>query len=154
MPTLPRPDSTPLEAQVAPLLELLKLATLISRPMRVDLADPQGLSINELRVLMCIAGEGPIAGHAIAEVMAIPPMNVSRALAALQQRDWVERVPNPGNARLRPMRLSAAGIAAYRAMLPDLAGIAGHLFQDLDAGQRTLLQTFLEAITRRTKGPD
>ena len=45
------------------LVWMLKFASLISRPMRDGVADPAGLSANELRLLMALSGEGESAGH-------------------------------------------------------------------------------------------
>lgn len=127
-----RAHLTTLPANVQTLLHLLKFASLINRPMQSDLAEKHQLTIHEVRVMMCVSGEAPIGGQAIADMMAMPPMNVSRALASLNQRGWTEPVPEAGNRRLRPVRLSAAGWDVYRHMMPDIATIADHLLQGMD----------------------
>ncbi|HEX7759330.1 MAG TPA: MarR family transcriptional regulator [Caulobacteraceae bacterium] len=121
---------------VALLIELLKLASIIGRPMKEAVADPHELSTNELRVLMCLAGEGPLAGQDISMIMSIPPMNVSRALAVLSERGWTEQASNKGNRRRRPVQLSPAGWQAYRALLPDVRLVARRLFASLEREER------------------
>lgn len=118
------------------LIELLKLASLINRPMREDVAEPNQLSINELRVLMCLGGEGPLAGQDVSQLMSMPPMNVSRALAALEARGWTERVSNRANRRRRPVQLSEAGWIAYRALIPDVRSVARRLLAGLGKAER------------------
>ena len=77
---------------------MLKFASLISRPMRDGVADPAGLSSNELRILMALSGEGESAGHYLAELMGMHAMNVSRALASLHAMGLVEPVKQPRTA--------------------------------------------------------
>ena len=121
------------------LMQLLKLASIISRPMRDEVAAHSALSVNELKVLMCLSGEGAMAGQDIADVMSMAPMNVSRALAALRRLGWIERIASRENRRRKPFQLSAAGWKAYAAMLPDLRSVAQHLFAPLDRAERRVL---------------
>lgn len=111
---------------------LLKFSSLINWPMQHDVASQHKLTLNEVRVMMCIFGEGPLGVQAIADIMAMPPMNVSRSLSALHERGWTDPVPVPGNKRLRPMQLSAAGLSAYHEMLPTFEAISDTLFSGLD----------------------
>lgn len=115
-------------AALEPLLvKLLKLAAMISRPMEDGVAAPNGLSLNELRILMCLHGEGACAGHDITDLMAIPPMNVSRAFATLTQRGWIEPAVDPNNRRRRPVKLSAEGTRACLRMEADIDKVAHDL---------------------------
>jgi DNA-binding MarR family transcriptional regulator len=128
------------------LLQFLKLASIISRPMQDEVSERNGLSVNELRVLMCLSGEGAMAGQDIAHVMSMAPMNVSRALAALKRLGWIERVASKGNRRRKPYQLSAAGWKAYAGMLPDIRGVARHLFEPLDRAERRSLTGVFERL--------
>jgi DNA-binding MarR family transcriptional regulator len=118
------------------LIALLKLASMISRPMREGVAIPHGLSTNELRVLMCVGGEGPVAGHDISEMMSIPPMNVSRALAELDGRGWIKRVENDDNRRRRPVELSDEGWEALGSVIPDVREVAQFVLSTVRKGDR------------------
>lgn len=131
------------------LIAVLKLASVISRPMREAVATPHGLSTNELRVLMCIGGEGPVAGHDIAETMSIPPMNVSRALAELDERGWLKRVDNGDNRRRRPVELNDAGWEALGLMIPDVRDIAQHIFSPIRKGDRSRLLDLVNRINKQ-----
>lgn len=128
------------------LIALLKLSSIINRPMRDGVAVKHGLSTNELRVLMCIGGEGPVAGHDISETMGIPPMNVSRALAALDDRGWLERVDNDDNRRRRPVSLNDAGWDALGSMIPDVRNIAEQFFATIRKGERGKLLEMVEKV--------
>jgi DNA-binding MarR family transcriptional regulator len=111
---------TSVDPNVDLLIQLLKLASLINRPMQEGVAGPNEIGLNELKIVICLGGEGAMAGHDITELVAMPPMNVSRALAALVSRGWIEPAIDRANLRRKPFRLSAAGWAAYRAMTPDV----------------------------------
>lgn len=121
------------------LILLLKLSSLISGPMDDGVAAPNGIAINELRIIMCLGGEGALAGHEISELMAIPPMNVSRALASLSARGWLEPVVDPANRRRKPVQLSDSGWAAYSAMTPDVRAVAQTLLAGLGKVERATL---------------
>jgi DNA-binding MarR family transcriptional regulator len=125
------------------LVQLLKLSSLINGPMQDGVADPGQISLNELKIMMCLGGEGALAGHDITEIMAIPPMNVSRALANLRQRGWIEPVVDGANRRRKPVQLSAAGWNAYAAMLPDVAGVSDYLLSALTQSE---LKSFANAV--------
>ncbi|MEN9718587.1 MAG: hypothetical protein RIQ99_1465 [Pseudomonadota bacterium] len=68
------------------LIRLLKLGSFINAPMKDGVCDPSGVSQIELKVMMALAGEGDLAGHDLVEIMGVPAMNVSRALATLRER--------------------------------------------------------------------
>jgi DNA-binding MarR family transcriptional regulator len=124
------------EGEVGLLVMLLRLASILNRPMRDGVADPEGLSVNELKITMALGGEGEMAGHELAEVMGMQPMNVSRALATLSDIGWVEQVHDTANRRRKPYRLSAAGWDAHKAMGPEVKAVADFLFHALNAKEK------------------
>jgi len=134
--------------EIGLLVAMLRFASLISRPMRGGVADPAGFSSNELRILMALSDEGESAGHDLAELMGMHAMNVSRALASLHDMGLVEQVENSDNRRRKPHRISAHGAAAYVAMEPLIAQIAGFLFGALTAGERQQLKRILAKLDR------
>ena len=131
------------------LVAMLKFASLISRPMRDGVADPAGLSSNELRILMALTGEGESAGHYLAELMGMHAMNVSRALASLHAMGLVEPVRHRGNRRRKPYRVSARGAAAHVALEPNIAQVARFLFGALTAQERSGLKRILAKLDRQ-----
>jgi DNA-binding MarR family transcriptional regulator len=121
------------------LVGLLKMCSLVNRPMDMGVASHHGLSLNELRVMMCLSGEGVLAGHEISDLMSIPPMNVSRALVQLLEKGWVEPVVDESNRRRKPVRISGAGWEAYRAMTPDIRAVADQLLDPLGPDDRAAM---------------
>ncbi len=136
------------------LASLLKLSGLISRPMLGAVAAPRGMSLNELRVLMCLGGEGALAGHMISELMSIQPMNVSRAIASLLERGWIEKVQDAADRRHRPVRLSQSGLTELHALSVDLDAVAGIVFSGLSARDMNTLGKILgKVVTNIEKWP-
>jgi DNA-binding MarR family transcriptional regulator len=131
------------------LIALLRLASVINRPMRDGVADPEGLSLNELRILMALGGEGELAGHDLAEVMGMQPMNVSRALATLNDLGLAEEADDPANRRRKPYRLSEQGWQRHAAMGSEIAHVAGFIFGTLKSSERAALGKILDKLNAR-----
>jgi DNA-binding MarR family transcriptional regulator len=141
--------TSPTEAQVELLFELLKLSSFINGPMQDGVATPNDLALNQLKIALCLGGEGALAGHEIADIMGLAPMNVSRALASLQERGWIEPVDDPGNRRRKPFQLSTLGWENHRAMQPEFGAVAAYLFNGLGARERTVMLTASRKIVDR-----
>jgi DNA-binding MarR family transcriptional regulator len=139
-------------SDVGLLLALLKLGSIIGMPMKDEVADPNGLSTNDLRVLMCLGGEGALSGREIATIMSMTPMNVSRALTRLEELKWTEPVSRTGDRRRRSVQLSADGWRAYGAMLPDVRRVARRLFETLNRAERGALAQVFERLIDRIEG--
>lgn len=133
---LPQTSSAEAEPQFDQLVRLLKLGTFVNSPMKDGVCDPSGISQIELKVMMALAGEGNLAGHDLVEIMGVPAMNVSRALAALRERGWIEDAVDPDNRRRKPVRLSAAGLAVYDKLHPAVETVAQALLGGLSAAQQ------------------
>src|SRR5688572_29336303 len=114
-------------SDLALLIRLLKLGSLINTPMVDGVCEPSGISQIKLKVLMALSGEGELAGHDLVEIMGMPAMNVSRALAALRARRWIEDCADPDNRRRKPVRLTPAGRDAFDRLAPLLGTVAAAL---------------------------
>lgn len=132
---VPAPENVETESYRL-LVQLLKLGSFVNGPMKDGVCDPCGVSQIEMKVLMALAGEGDLAGHDLVEIMGVPAMNVSRALAALREHGWIEDARDPDNRRRRPVRLSEAGWTKYREMMPALEQVASALLADLSPRQQ------------------
>ena len=141
-PFSPDPPPDPL----ALMIRLLKLGSFVNMPMKEAVCDPAGLTPTELKVLMALAGEGPLAGHDVVGITGMPAMNVSRAISALSRRGWIEEARDPVNRRRRPVTLSDAGRAAYAGIERDVAALAGAVLSGIDEGQQRDFAKAADAI--------
>ncbi len=142
----------PENSDVALLIAMLRFATLINSPMRDGVAIPAGVAPNELKIIIALGGEGERAGHELAELMGMQPMNVSRALATLSERGWVEEVIDHNNRRRKPHRLSEAGWRAYRDMEPRIEEVATFLFSTLEPNERAGMSAVLDKLYDQVMG--
>lgn len=124
------------EGNFANLIELLKLATQISRPMLAEVAAPHGVSLNELRVLMSLAGEGKLAAHQVSDLTGLPAMAVSRAVFALVEAGRLVETRDAANRRRKLLALTPHGYAFYEAVAPDVQRVALRLFESLTGVER------------------
>lgn len=137
---------------IAPLISLLKAATRIGGPMRDGVAEPEQLSVTELRILLALGGEGAMAGHEMADYMAIQPMNISRALARMAEAGLVEAEDNSGNRRRKPYRLTAIGQARFEGLEARMRAVADFTFGGMSAEERALAGQLLDRIDQQLTG--
>ncbi len=131
--------SGPVPDDLALLIRLLKLGSLINTPMIDGVCEPSGISPIELKVLIALSGEGDLAGHDLVEIMGMPAMTVSRALALLRGRGWIEDCADPENRRRKPVRLTVAGRDATDRLSPLLEAVARDLLAGLARAERQRL---------------
>ncbi|GHC95846.1 MarR family winged helix-turn-helix transcriptional regulator [Novosphingobium pokkalii] len=136
LPEPPRNAMDGVDEDAALLVDLLKLATFVSNPMRTGVAEPLDLAPTDLRIILALGGEGELAGHELSDIMGVPPMNVSRALVALHHKGLVEPGEDLRNRRRKPFRLSAAGRALFDRTVPAMAEVSRQLFTDFNARDR------------------
>ena len=136
---------------VTMLIDLLKVATQISRPMRDDVADPENVSVTELRIILALGGEGALAGHDLAEMMAMQPMNVSRALVTLLELGLIEQIDNCENKRRKPYRLSKAGDIKFAGMTQRMAHVSEFVFAVFDEHEIKVVKSILEKMDRHLR---
>jgi DNA-binding MarR family transcriptional regulator len=144
MPNSPLPGAVP--DDLALLIRLLKLGSLINTPMIDGVCEPSGISPIELKVLIALTGEGDLAGHDLVEIMGMPAMTVSRAIAQLRGRGWVEDCADPDNRRRKPVRLTAAGRDATDRLAPLLEATASALVGGLTKADRQRLAQIADKL--------
>jgi DNA-binding MarR family transcriptional regulator len=139
------------QSKVETLISLLKVATRIANPMRDGVADPESVTTIELRVILLLGGEGALAGHELANYMAVQPMNISRALVRLSQLGLLEIVDNTGNRRRKPYQLTPAGSLTYHNILGRMARVADFVFDGLDAKAHDQAANLLQRLDEQLK---
>jgi DNA-binding MarR family transcriptional regulator len=135
--------------QIRLLIGVLKFGTLLDRPMLEGVATPERIGLNELRILLSIAGERKATGAHLARLLSIPRMNVSRALKIMDDLGWLIEVPDANNRRRKPYSLSEKGKQALQSMAPEFESIASHVFEDLTLAERIVLQSVLDKMSKR-----
>ena len=90
---------------------------------------------------------GPLAVGALARRMGVSQQAASKAAAELERLGYVERAPDPADARVRRLALSARGRAAVEAGRAARAAVADELAGVLGPRRaETLRRTLLDAL--------
>jgi DNA-binding MarR family transcriptional regulator len=97
---------------------LNRLAEDVSRNFSKLYRDRFGLTRPEWRLLATLGQYGTMTATAVGQHSAMHKTKVSRAVAALAQRHWLIRTPDEADRRIEHLRLTSAGVAAYREMVP------------------------------------
>ena len=77
------------------------------------------------------------------------PMNVSRSLATLLERGWIEQAGDQKNRRRKPYRLSEVGKQSLVAMFPGVGDVAQFLFSGTDTREIVDLTARVEQLVNR-----
>jgi DNA-binding MarR family transcriptional regulator len=102
-----------------------------------------------LRIVLALGGEGELAGHELSDIMGVPPMNVSRAIAALTQRGLVEPGQDKSNRRRKPVRLTGAGQQLFAQTIPSMSRVGNDLFKGVPQRDRDAFRRVAAAVLAR-----
>lgn len=115
---------------------LNRLAEDVSRNFSKIYNDRFGLTRPEWRLLATLGQYGTMSATAVGQHSAMHKTKVSRAVTALQQRHWLTRMPDEADRRIEHLRLTNAGLAAYREMVPLAKAFEAKLLAALPTADR------------------
>ncbi|BEV14660.1 MarR family transcriptional regulator [Herbaspirillum sp. DW155] len=133
--------------------QLAQLAEAVSRSVASVYADRFGLSRDEWRILAALAEEGQMQASDLVPHTSLDKMQVSRALARMEQAGLVVRQPSPEDARARLVKPTAQGRKLYRKIVPMVQEREAHLLQTLSRAEREVLMRAMETIRERASHP-
>lgn len=136
----------------APLEALLALsATQAAAARRLDaiLGGHHGLSFAELRLLRALAAgrDGGTRPTDLAQALEVSASGVTRAVLPLEKRGIVRRHPDPADARVSRVALTAAGRTLTADASATAAEAAARLMRRLSLGQTRQLERLLGEIS-------
>ncbi|GAA1671413.1 MarR family winged helix-turn-helix transcriptional regulator [Fodinicola feengrottensis] len=76
-----------------------------------EMYDTEGLSPSQTAVLSRLDKTGPASASALAAAEGVRPQSMAATLAALDQRDLIDRQPDPHDGRRQVISVSEAGLA-------------------------------------------
>jgi len=110
--------------------------------------DRYGMLRNEWRVMFHLGAYGPMTARAICDRAHMHKTKISRAVAALERRRFLRRVPQATDRRSAMLHLTGAGRAAY----DDLAAVArdhdARLTRGMSDSELALLRRVLIRLAR------
>lgn len=113
-----------------------------------------GLSAAQWRLLGQLLREGPSTQTALAALLAVEPISVSRLLDRMEQGGWLTREPHPEDRRARIVVASDKA----RRIAPEAKAIIEAIYEEALTGlgddERRAFQTALLKITENLKASD
>ncbi len=98
---------------------LLLLVNLIAKPFFGHIDKRYGLTLNEWRIMMTLAGRPGISISGVCEHSGMHIMNVSRGVRSMARKGYVERSVDPADRRRTNLRLSDEGLVVFQEILPS-----------------------------------
>ncbi|UOQ56785.1 MarR family transcriptional regulator [Leucobacter allii] len=89
----------------------------------------------------------------IAEASRTTPASVSSLLQGLERRGYIERRPDPANARIKRVHPTAEGIAVISGFDTAAADVERAVLAPLTAGEQDALRILLQKITEELPRP-
>lgn len=129
--------------------QLAQLAEAVSRSVAAVYADRFGLNRDEWRILAALAEEGQMQASDLVPHTSLDKMQVSRALARMEQDGLVTRQPSPDDARARLVKPTAQGRKLYRKIVPMVQAREAYLLQALEHSECEALLRAMEKIRTR-----
>ncbi|NQE51694.1 MarR family winged helix-turn-helix transcriptional regulator [Herbaspirillum rubrisubalbicans] len=129
--------------------QLAQLAEAVSRSVASVYADRFGLTRDEWRILAALAEEGQMQASDLVPHTSLDKMQVSRALARMEEAGLVLRQPSPEDARARIVKPTAQGRKLYRKIVPMVEEREAFLLQALSRTEREALMSAMEKVRAR-----
>ncbi|MFJ3055456.1 MarR family winged helix-turn-helix transcriptional regulator [Herbaspirillum sp. NPDC087042] len=129
--------------------QLAQLAEAVSRSVATVYADRFGLSRDEWRILAALAEEGQMKATDLVPHTSLDKMQVSRALAKLEEAGLILREPSADDARARIVKPTAQLRRLYKKIVPMVEEREAYLLAALSKAEREVLVTAMEKIRQR-----
>lgn len=110
------------------------------------------LTLNAVRVLMHIGAQPGLTQRELVEHSHADKAQIARLLAQLQQHGWLTRRPDPEDARLRRLHLSARGTRLFVQLQAVQGRIASTLLRRIPAAQQRQLLALLQQVRANNGG--
>lgn len=105
-----------------------------------------GLSAAQWRLLGHLLREGPLTQTALAALLEIEPISVSRLLDRMEQGGWVRREPDPSDRRVRIIVPTEKTTSAYASIKATAEEVYAEALAGVPAENRKILIDTLCAI--------
>ncbi len=130
---------------------LLQLVNLTAKPFARLHERRHRISLTEWRVLLGLADQPGISAAEIGELLGLDKMAISRAVRALETQGRLERTPDPNDARRASLRLTEAGSALHREIMPSAVAREAEMFSVLCPAERAQLDALLDRLLTQAR---
>ena len=119
----------------------------LSRRLRSERAD-ESLGLSPLFALATIELREPLSASALAQFERLRPSSLTRVIATLEERGFIERERNPDDARQTLLTTTQAGRDIVRAERQRRQEWLAHMIDSLTDEERGQLRTVLPILRR------
>ncbi len=150
MPIMPKPSAS-LRLDSSLLYHCAVVSSRVGGQVHELCRERWGLSATGWRVMVHVGELQPITAKEIGARAAINSVNLSRALAQLDELGFVERHIDPTDRRRIILSLTRAGQAMYDEVAPITARAEQELLSVLTASERTALRALMKRIWQHSE---
>lgn len=125
------------------------LTNTISRALALGYAERFGLTISQWRIVAVLGHDPDLSAVEVAKRTVMDKVTVSRAVTALESDGRLIRRVDSSDRRLSRLRLSAAGRAVYREIVPLARSYEMQLLSTLSASERNAFNDLLTRLTQQ-----
>lgn len=130
---------------------LAVLADEVSQAMAQLYADRFSLTRNEWRVLAAVADMKRCTATEVAQYSTLDKMQVSRALAALEERGLVARGEGRADRRTKTLALTATGLSLYNRIVPLVQERQVQLLSALSETERAVMNSAIDRLLEQAR---
>lgn len=124
------------------------LADAVSREFQKIYKQRHGLTRPEWRTLATLGQFGTMTATGIGEHSSMHKTKVSRAVAELERRKWLQRASDPTDRRVERLVLTKAGDRVYRELVPFAEAFEAAVFDKMSEAEKAAVVTGLAALER------
>ncbi len=106
------------------------------------------ISVTQCYALEALVEHGPSRSQVLAEALRLDKSTTTRVVDALVRKNYVERLPDPEDARALSLRVTSEGRKLYEQINSELIAQQIDLIRDLDPGVCTAATEILKRLTR------
>lgn len=125
------------------------LTNRISRGLADIYSERFGISVTEWRVIAVLGRYPGLSANGVAERTAMDKVAVSRAVARLLERGFIEREMHDSDRRRSVLELSEAGYAVYDVVVPLALDYEREAYAALDEDERATLDRLLAKLAKK-----
>jgi MarR family 2-MHQ and catechol resistance regulon transcriptional repressor len=106
------------------------------------------ISVTQCYALEALADHGPMRSQALAGRLLLDKSTTTRVVDALERKKYVERLPDPADARALSLRITGSGRALVDKIKHELVAQHAQLLADLDPQVRSRVTDVIRRLAR------